>query len=95
MHNLPAQRNPAHQEKEDGDPQAGEETCTATLRISRAGQTSGIRRQYFREIINRTFPEKIISGNTLLDHFDIRAAIVRLPNLRLLFPGNSTFCCQW
>jgi len=34
MHNLPAQRNPAHSGKEDGDPRAGEETCTTTLRWS-------------------------------------------------------------
>jgi len=37
MPNHPAQRNPNPPGKEDGDPRAGEETCTTTLRRSRAG----------------------------------------------------------
>jgi hypothetical protein len=39
MDNHPNPGNPAHPGKEEGDPRAGEETCTTTMRRSRAGQT--------------------------------------------------------
>jgi len=55
MHNLPAEQNPAHPEKEDGDSRAGEETCTTTLMRSRAKQTPDI---VMKEEDTISFPEK-------------------------------------
>jgi len=63
----PAQRNPAYQGKEDGDPRAGEETCTTTLRRSRAKQTSG---QCYERRRRNLFSKKKFSLGSCLKNFN-------------------------
>jgi len=69
MPNLPAHRNPAHPRKEKGDPRAGEESCTTTLRRSRAGQTDPAEKfsrllhdpaKIFQNILPKKSPENFL-----------------------------------
>jgi len=58
----PAQRNPAHPQKEDGDPRAGIVNVHNPMKRSWERQKRAAAESTAREIVNRTLAEKIQSG---------------------------------
>jgi len=84
MHNLPAEANTAHPEKEESDPRAGEEPCTTTLRRSRAGQTS---EHWYEKRWRSLFSKKKNFNRNLTEKFHSRSR----PRLKI-WSGTRSSC---